>query len=311
MTTSRKNFWIGFAFALLATLLWSGNFIAARALNKTISPVSLNFLRWTVATLVLLPFALKKTIQDWKILRPHLAFICLAALSGVTLFNTFVYVGGKYSSATNLALIGTTAAPIFVLLITAVFLKQKVTSNQVIGTLLCIAGIVILISKGELEGLKHFTLSLGDIWVLLAALSFAIYTVLVRKKPQAASPISFLFVIFLAGTIFLIPAFMVDVQLGSTFEWNNTIIFSILYLGIGASVISFMSWNISIRRIGPARTALFGNLIPIFSTIEASILLDEQFNKVTLISLGIILAGLIIANLNTLKAPAVKPGAAV
>ena len=311
MATNRNNFLIGFAFALLATVLWSGNFIAARALNKTISPVSLNFLRWAIATIVLAPFALKKTVQEWKLLRPHLVYLCFAALAGVTLFNTFVYVGGRYSTATNLALIGTTAAPIFVLLISRLFLKQKISVNQIIGTILCVAGIVMLISRGAISGLQHFKLSLGDVWILLAALSFAIYTVLVRKKPAGVSPGSFLFFIFLAGTIFLIPAFIIDLSMGSAFVWNKTIILSILYLGIGASVISFLSWNISIRRIGPARTALFGNLIPIFSTIEASILLDEQFNNVTLVSLAIILVGLVIANVSTLKAPIVKPGTAV
>lgn len=300
MTSGSRNFLIGFAFALLATLLWSGNFIAARALNKSISPVSLNFFRWVVATLVLLPFAYRKTVQDWKLLRPQLKYILFAALTGVTLFNTFVYVGGHYSSATNLALIGTTAAPVFVLLIAAIFLRQKIWLTQIIGTILCLAGIVILISGGKWEGLMHFRLSLGDVWILLAALSFAIYTILVRKKPAGASPISFLFCIFLAGTIFLIPAFIVDVSMGERFTWNNTIFLSILYVGIGASVISFLSWNISIKRIGPSRTALFGNLIPIFSTIEASILLNEQFTNVTLISLGIILLGLVIANLNLL-----------
>lgn len=303
MSTNRNNFLIGFAFALLATVLWSGNFIAARALNKAISPVSLNFLRWSVATVVLLPFAYRKTVKEWKFLRPHLTYLLLAALTGVTLFNTFVYVGGKYSSATNLALIGTTAAPVFVLLISAIFLKQKISVNQIIGTILCIAGIVILISKGTLSGLGHFRLSLGDIWILLAALSFAIYTILVRKKPAGVSPISFLFFIFLAGTVFLIPAFIVDVNVGAGFSWDSTIILSILYLGIGASVISFLAWNISIRRIGPARTALFGNLIPIFSTIEASILLNERFTNITLVSFAVILAGLLIANLGSLKHP--------
>ena len=306
MANNRNNFLIGFSFALLATMLWSGNFIAARALNKTISPVSLNFLRWTVATIVLMPFAIRTTVKEWKLLRPHLGYLCLAALCGVTLFNTFVYVGGRYSSATNLALIGTTAAPVFVLLITAIFLKQKIAVNQIIGTILCVAGIVILISKGALSGLTHFKLSLGYIWILMAALSFAIYTVLVRKKPQHVSAVSFLFFIFLAGTVFLVPAYIVDQQMGSTVVWSEGIIYSILYLGIGASVISFLSWNISIKHLGPTRTALFGNLIPIFSTIEANLLLNEQFNNVTLVSFIVIMIGLAIANLNAIKGFAKK-----
>ena len=292
----------GLAFALVATLLWSGNFIVARALHKSVSPVSLAFFRWLTATVFLLPVAYPRLRSEWKRLLPHTKLLSFAALTGVTLFNTFIYVAGRYSSAMNLALIGTTAAPVFVLVITGLFLKQRVSGAQIAGAVLCIAGIGLLISKGNLHQLSQFRFSVGDLWIFGAALAFAIYTVLVRRKPEELSATTFLFAIFFLGTLFLLPAYLFELGEGTTFEWNTTILLVFLYLGIGASVIAFLSWNISIRAIGPVRTALLGNLIPVFSSIEAVLILHEAFSWVTLVSLAVILTGILIANAPALAA---------
>lgn len=287
----------GLGFALLATLLWSGNYIVARALHKSIPPVSLAFFRWLMATIILFPLAFRMLQRDYKVLLRHLPYLCFTALTGVTLFNTFIYVAGKYTSAINLALIGTTAAPVFVLIITAFILKQKILWNQVIGALICIVGIITLLTKGALWQLNSFQLSISDSWIFAAALSFAIYTVLVRKVPKELSPLSFLLAVFFLGTLLLLPAYIVEQYYVTPFEWTRSLFFIFLYLGLGASVISFLSWNLAIKAIGPARTALFGNLIPVFSTIEAALILNEDLNWITLLSLLIILIGLIMANL--------------
>ena len=297
---SGNHFFKGLAFALLATLLWSGNFIVARALHKSISPVSLAFFRWLTATIFLFPFAYKSLRSERKLLLPHTKLLCFAALTGVTFFNTFIYIAGRYSSAVNLALIGTTAAPVFVLLISGLVLKQRISLAQITGALFCVAGILLLISKGNMAQLNRFHFSVGDLWIFSASLAFAIYTVLVRSKPKEISAISFLFAIFSLGTLFLLPAYIIDWNNGNTFEWNSTIILVLVYLGIGASVIAFLSWNLSIRAMGPTRTALFGNLIPVFSSIEAVLILNEKFNWVTLLSLTIILAGIFVANAGVL-----------
>lgn len=299
--STNKNYLItGFAFAIMATVLWSGNFIVARALHQRITPVSLAFLRWLAATVLLFPIAYKNLRREWRSLLPHLKNICLTALTGVTLFNTFIYIAGHYSSAINLALIGTTAAPVFVLLIAALFLKQKLFLNQIAGAALCITGIVLLITNGNTAQLSRLHFSIGDFWILAAALSFAIYTILVRKKPQEVSSTSFLFSVFFLGTVFLLPAFLIEQANGRTFVWDKTLVSVLLYLGAGASVAAFLLWNLSIRRIGPARTALFGNLIPVFSSIEATLILNEKLNRLALISLLIILAGIVLANVRQL-----------
>ncbi|MBD0351457.1 MAG: DMT family transporter, partial [Flavisolibacter sp.] len=152
----RKAMMQGVLYALLATLLWSGNFIVARGMHQKIGPVSLAFFRWLTATVFLFPVAQKAFFKEWRLVRPHWKYISITALLGITFFNTFLYVAGRYSSAINLALIGTTAAPLFVLLISVLFLKEKVAMRQFIGALLCVIGILLLISKGSWQQLAAF-----------------------------------------------------------------------------------------------------------------------------------------------------------
>ncbi len=122
------------------------------------------------------------------------------------MFNTFVYVGGHYTSAINLSLIGTTSSPIISVALAAIFLREKIGWMKLVGMIICISGVLYLLSEGNPEKLSSFQFTKGDTWVLLAALVFSIYNTLVEKgKPAAISPINFLFVVFAAGTILLIP----------------------------------------------------------------------------------------------------------
>lgn len=286
----------GVGLALLAVLLWSGNFIVARGLNRTVSPVSLAFFRWLFATVLLFPVAVRPVIRQKSLFIPHWKHLCITALTGVSIFNTLIYVAGRYTTATNLALIGTTASPLFVLFLSLLFLKSKPGSRQLTGAFVCLAGIVLLLTRGRLENLLAFHFSTGDLWVLAAALSFALYTLQVRKKPAELSPTAYLFAVFLLGTLFLLPAWLVEQTLVIPFTWTLPVLGIFLYLGLGASVIAFLSWNVAIHKIGPTRTALFGNLIPVLSTIEAVLILGESFTWVTVASMAIILSGIVVAN---------------
>lgn len=295
-TLKEKNNLQGIALAVLATLIWSGNFIVARAVYKEISPIQLAFYRWATATLLLFPFALKVCIAEWPQLKKHLPYLFWISLTGISLFNTFVYIAGHYTSAINLALIGTTSSPVFANILARIFLKEKFGIAKISGMLICIAGILVLLSKGNFQNLLNLHFSEGDAWVLLAALSFAIYNILVRKKPPVISPLNLLFSSFLLGTLLLLPFFLLEVDAGKHVTWDLPLAGVILYLGLGASIISFFIWNKSIQILGAGRTALFGNLIPIFSSLEAVIILHEQFSIVHIISMVIVLIGLVIAN---------------
>jgi len=151
--------------------------------------------------------------------------------------------------------------------------------------------------KGSWQRFTTFHFTTGDLWVLGAAIFFAGYNILVRKKPQGISPIGFLFTTFLIGSIILLPFYLWEQQHSAPVAFTTNLLLVIVYLGLGTSVVAFLLWNVSISRLGAARTALFGNLIPLFSSLEAVWLLNEEVTGFHLVSGVVIIIGLIIANL--------------
>jgi len=295
---AKQNILAGIGLATLASALWSVNFIIAKDVFDKIPPVSLAFFRWSTATIIIFPFALKHLKTDWPVIKQHLLFFFFAALTGVSLFNTLVYVGAHYTSAINLALIGTTTSPVFSILLARIFLKEKIDLAKIIGLVFCFLGILYLLSKGSWHNLLHLNFSEGDLWVLAAAFSFSFYNILVKKKPAAISTTGFLVTTFTIGTALLVPFFIYDTLHAAPIQWSSRLVGDILYIGIGASVISFLCWNLAIGHLGAGRASLFGNLIPLFSSIEAIFILNEAFTRDHIISTCLVFAGLVVANLH-------------
>ncbi len=297
IAAAKKNIYTGIGLAVLATIIWSGNFIIARGVYNQIPPISLAFYRWLCASLIIFPFALRQFKTEWKAVKKSWHYLFWVSLTGVSLFNTFVYIGGHYTSAINLALIGTTTSPIIAVILARIFLKERIGWLKVTGIVLCIGVILFLLSGGNSQNLLSFRFSKGDGWIVLAACTFAVYNTLVKRKPAEISPINFLFVAFCFGTVLLVPFYLYEVSAVAAVEWNFSLLLIILYLGAGASVICFLIWNSAIHKLGAGRTALFGNLIPIFSSLEAVLILHEPFTWIQVVSMMLVFAGILLANL--------------
>jgi len=293
----QKQIFVGIGLAIFATLIWSGNFIIARGVIKSIPPISLAFYRWLTATIIILPFAWKHFLKERKAVKERFLYFFFTAVTGVSMFNTFVYIAGHYSEAINLALIGTTSSPIISVILAKIFLKERISLIRIIGMIVCISGILLLLSKGSIQNLLSLSFSKGDWWILAAAFSFALYNTLVKKKPATMNPVNFLFVVFAIGTIVLVPFYINELNNAGGFSINLSNISVILYLGLGTSVICFLFWNAAIARLGSGRTALFGNLIPVFSSVEAVLILGEKVTWIYYTSFALVITGLIIANL--------------
>lgn len=242
----------GILLALIAVLIWAGNFVIARGVNKQITPVSLAFYRWSLATLLLLPIAYKRFLTERKQISKNLPNLLFAALFGIALFNTLVYVAGHYTTAINLALIGTTSSPIMSTVLAYIFLKEKPGSLRIVGMVCCLIGILWLLSGGNWHNLTQFHFSKGDLWVLGGAFCFAVYNILFRKKSPEISPYAYLFTVFGAGSLFLLPAWLFELQQGVTVQFTPSLLATILYLGAGTSVISFLCWNAAMEKLALA-----------------------------------------------------------
>ncbi len=292
----------GILLAVLATIIWSGNFIVARGVINDIPPVLLAFSRWLCASIIMLPLGWKAFRAQWPEVKKHPAHLFWAAVFGVSIFNTLVYIAGHFSQAINLALIGTTSSPVFSFILARIFLKERIPPKRMAGLLICIAGILIILSRGSIEQLYRFQFTKGDWWILAAALSFAIYNVLAKRKPTAIRPVTYLFTTFWIGTLLILPF-----AIGEYFIYPQPIHFTaglagiILYLGAGTSVASFFCWNAAIARLGAANASLFGNLIPVFSSLEAVWLLNEKILPTHIAGMIFVFAGLFLSNLKDRK----------
>jgi len=290
----RKQNQLGALLAIIACVIWSGNFIVSRYAIHLAGPISLAFFRWSTATICMFPFALKNFRNELSLFKQNKIYLFLMALVGIAVYNTLIYTAGHYTTAINMALFGSTVHPIVAALLAAIFVHEQLHWKNITGIVLGILGTLYLLTKGDLMNILHFTMSTGDLWMIGAGICFGTYNVFVRKKPQGISNNSFLLCIFAIGAVLLFPAAIYEMNYVQPVVCNSHLLWIVLYLGIGNSTIAYLLWNMAIQKIGAGKTALFGTLLPLLSSLEAVILLNETFSTAQIISGMIIIAGIVI-----------------
>jgi drug/metabolite transporter (DMT)-like permease len=289
-----KPAFTGYLFAIIATLIWSGNYIVARGLKESIPPVSLAFWRWLVAIIVFLPFALKQLILEWKWVKKNFLFLSIISILGISIFNTLIYIAGQTTTAINLSLISITF-PIFIVIIARLFLKETISINKIIGIIIVVFGVLLLVTKGNITELFLIDFVIGDFWMLLASLIFAIYSILLKYKPKEMSLLPFQLITFIIGTLYLLPYYIWEYTTSESVVLDKTTIGSILYVGIFASLIAFILWNKAILQVGATKAGLIYYTIPLFSGFFAYVFLKEKITAIHLYSLFLIISGILIA----------------
>lgn len=283
-----------FLMLALANLFWSGNWIAGRALRDAFDPVSLNFWRWVVATLVLAPFALPLLRGKAQQLRRHAGILLLLAFLGVALFQSLVYLGLRTTTAVNAVLLNS-SIPLFVLLCSWILERERASARQVAGMLISLAGILVILSHGDPGALLQLELHGGDGWILLAMPVWGIYSVLLKRRPAELGGLEFLFVISLAGVLMLAPAAALQALLVPPRLPTQAEAFGVLYMGLAASVFAFICWNRGVAMVGANAAGFTVHLLPAFGTVLAILFLGEAFAGFHAIGIATILAGVLLA----------------
>ena len=289
-----KQYQIGALLAIMASLIWSGNFIVSRYAIHLAGPISLAFFRWTVATLTMLPFAYKNFKNEIHIFKQNKTYFFLMGLIGFAIYNTLIYTSGHYTTAINMALIGSIIHPIVATVLASIVVHEKLHWKNVSGIILGIIGILLLVSKGDMSNIMQFKFATGDLWMVAAGCCFGTYNVYVKKMPTGISSNSFLLCLFGIGAIILLPFSLYEMIFIQPVKVTGTFLSIILYIGIGNSTIAYFLWNSAISKLGVGKTALFGTLIPLLSSIEAVFVLNETFTVFQAISGLIILSGIVI-----------------
>lgn len=288
---------IGYFTAFFATFIWAGNFVAARALAFAIPPLQFNFWRWVVAFLVILPFALPHLKHDWAITLKHFWYMSVMAVLGVALMNAFVYKAGQSTSSLNMALI-MPATPALIMVLARIIYGTQITRRRALGLVVCITGILFLISGGQWQKLSNLDFAPGDLWTLGCMGCFALYSLFIKIRPKEISSTGFNAIVFGLGVLYAIPFTLLEMWLLPLPELNWPVACGILYAGVGCSAIAFWLWTVGIDRIGPVRAGFIYYSLPIFAAILSKIVLDENVSAAQICGGVLITCGIIIATIN-------------
>lgn len=286
---------LGVTLAVVATAIWSGNFAAARALRHQASPIEIDFWRWLLGLVVLLPFSWRPLRANWPAVRRHWRYLLLTGVIGVSAYNTLIYLAGQTTQAVNLSLLAV-ASPIFLILITRLVDKELLSWRRTVGLIVGAVGVTILITRGSLSALTQFTIHEGDLIMLLATALFAVYSALARHKPADLGHTTFLVTTIALGVLVLLPIYLTDLAMAGQTGLRGPTLAAIGYLGIGASALAYLAWNRSLALIGTAKAGFVYYLLPIFTGGEAVVFLGAPVTAVQGISLILIVGGIVVGS---------------
>ena len=270
-----------------AALLWAGNVVLGRGVSGAIPPITLNVLRWAIALALLLPIAWPQLAGKGQVVRKHFAELVLLAVPSIAIYNTFLYIGTRTTTATNAGLIVGTM-PIAILVLGYLAREERLTTRGVAGIAISFAGVVLVIAKGSSALVHELSLSSGGLFIIGAVASWAAYTILLRRFSIPLGGSALLAVLSAIGLALCIPFCAWELLRGERILWSPGTAAAIIYVGIFPSVMATIFWNAAVAQLGAGTSGVFTNLIPIFSLILAVILLKESINAVQLVGMGLI-----------------------
>ena len=284
-------------FLVLPPLLWASNAIVGRLAAGAIPPITLNFLRWVVAILVLLPFVWRRLRQDWPLARRAWVVLAATGFLSTTTYNALQYFALTTSSPINVALI-TASGPIFTLLMGWLFFQATISRAATLGAVVSLIGVTWVLLRGELLNATRIDFVSGDLFMLLAIALWSLYTWLLRARPAEMSGYSVLIMQMAWGLLFAVPMVLAEWFLGgySAIAWSPKIYSMILFVALGPALLAYLCYQQAVLRTGSQLPMFFLNLTPVFAALLAVVLLGEFPELYHVVGLVLIVAGIVLAN---------------
>ena len=280
-------------FLIFATALWGGNIVVAKIASiVSLEPIKLSFYRNLVVIIILLPLVINRINVIYKIFKKNWKIIIVFSILSVSIFNTFMNIALTTSSVISTSLMPA-FAPSMIIVLSFFIFNSKISFLQFIGIIISFIGFINIIIRGNIFNLSSLNFVVGDIWMLGCVSCWALYSSLIRKIPKEIDNISFLFLIFFIGNIFVIPFYIFESSINQSFTINEQYGWLlVLYCGIGPALISYLLWIKAIKIIGANNSGLFLNLIPIFSSLISIIFLKEKLELFHIVGALLIFTGI-------------------
>ena len=285
-----------YLYLTLCTLFWSGNFIVGKVATLfEIPPLTLNFYRWFLAFLILCPFTLKGVIMNFEEIKKNFLVLIIMGFTSISVFNSVVYYSLNYTQVLNGVLMISTI-PVFIIFFSGLFKTESIRIYQIIGVVISLMGVISIITKLDLSLLLSLKINKGDLWMLVAMISWTTYSLLLGKKKVKLEPFIFLQTIIIIGLLFLLPMYIAEVFAGKKITLNFPVLMTIGYVVFFAGIGAYTFWNAAIKLIGPSRSGVFLHLMPIFSSLMAVFLLGEQFSFHHIVGTLLIISGILLSS---------------
>ncbi|MHB8910431.1 MAG: DMT family transporter [Syntrophales bacterium] len=276
----------------LTALFWAGNAVLARALHTLLPPATMAFWRWVLALLLLSPFVLRPMYEERSLLTASWKRLALLGVLGVGCYNTFLYAALQTTTATNGVLINS-MTPLLIVLMGRVLFGVRMTRRQQVGILLSLAGVIGIVSRGDIAALVRLDFNRGDLLLVGGALTWALYTVLLRWRPAGIGTLAFLGTTVASGIVLLmLPLYLIELASGRIAVWNAATGAGMVYFAVFPSILAYLFWSGGVQRIGANRAGLFLHLVPVFGVVLAVTFLGERLHLFHLAGAAAIFTGI-------------------
>ncbi len=292
--------------ALLLTippLMWAGNAVVGRLVHDLVPPMTLNFLRWALAFVLLLPWAawvLRRDSGLW----PYWRRFALLGLLGVGCYNALQYLALQTSTPLNVTLVAA-SSPVFMLFVGRLFFGVAVPSRAILGALLSITGVLVVLARGDVAALLRIRLVTGDLWILLATLLWAWYSWLLARPTEPAHIRADWAAFLLAQMLFGLGWAALSVggewalapgAGAASIQWGWPLALALAYVAVGPSLVAYRCWGAGIQRAGPAAAAFFSNLTPLFAALISTLALGDAPRAYHALAFALIVGGILISS---------------
>ncbi len=284
----------------LASLFWAANWVVGRAMRNDIPPVAMGFWRWTLALLILLPFAAPELKRKWPVVRANWVTLTALGCLGAIAFNTMIYIGLQFTAATNGVLFNS-ITPILIILLSWALFRERISRLQAVGVLVSLAGVLAIVARGDVASLAAFHFNRGDLWLISAMLLWAVYTIVLRRRPAELSAIAFLAAMLLLSLPFLLPFYLWELAERGGFALTPATVAALAYYATLPSVVAYLFWNRGVAQAGPNKAGLFVHLMPLFGALLSVIFLDERLVGYHYAGAALIFGGLWLTTRKTVR----------
>lgn len=285
---------------LLPPLLWAGNSILGSVVADRVPPITLNFFRWLLAMLLLLPWGWRLLLPS-SVMWPYWRRYAVLGLLGVGCYNSFQYLALHTSTPINVTLVAS-SVPVFMLAMGAIWFKQRITRRQMLGAALSIAGVLCVLGRGDWQTLLQVELVIGDVYVLIAVLCWALYSWLLsqpKDPPEIRSNwVNFLMAQIVFGVLWCGLCTALEWQLSDNphIDWGWPLYAALLYVALGPAILAYRSWGLGIQRMGPNIAGFFANLTPLFAAVMSTVLLGDAPQTYHAAAFVLIAGGIVVSS---------------